>query len=285
LHGLDSSVPRSGVMALSIEPKMEDLLASIRKAIDNDVGEQGSSTSGESHGKLMRGALREMRVNLNDTKLQNRETAEEIAELRGRILRNATEVPPIPTPPRRLARPAIEPQRLQQPKPRGDFKGIMSAPLPVQRSERRLIDQRVLPAPQPPQYAPMVEAPPLRGRTLQDEFDDLTYEAEQEALGYHQPYEPPYAPQPPGYDVPPGYYEPQQAAPRMLSNQAEATTQAAFRHLSETMFAQGMGGRSLEAVTQDLLRGMLKQWLDDNLPPLVERLVREEIARVARNGR
>jgi len=38
-------------------------------------------------------------------------------------------------------------------------------------------------------------------------------------------------------------------------------------------------------VTQELLRGMLKQWLDDNLPPLVERLVREEISRVARNGR
>jgi len=27
---------------------------------------------------------------------------------------------------------------------------------------------------------------------------------------------------------------------------------------------------------------MLKAWLDDNLPPLVERLVREEIERVAR---
>ena len=34
-----------------------------------------------------------------------------------------------------------------------------------------------------------------------------------------------------------------------------------------------------------MLRGMLKQWLDDNLPKLVERLVREEIERVARHGR
>jgi cell pole-organizing protein PopZ len=30
---------------------------------------------------------------------------------------------------------------------------------------------------------------------------------------------------------------------------------------------------------------MLKQWLDDNLPVLVERLVRAEIERVARGGR
>jgi uncharacterized protein len=38
-------------------------------------------------------------------------------------------------------------------------------------------------------------------------------------------------------------------------------------------------------MTRDLLRGMLKQWLDDNLPALVESLVREEIERVARRGR
>jgi uncharacterized protein len=264
---------------------MEDLLASIRKAIDSDVGEQGSSTSGETRGKLMRGALREMRVNLEETKSRNRETAEEIAELRGRILRNATDVPPIPAPPRRLARPAIEPQRAMPQKPRSDFKGIMTSPAPAQqRAERRLIDQRVLPPPPPV----ALEAPPpqMRSRTLQDEFDDLTYEAEQDALGYDQPYDPapPYVEPPHVYGSPQGHFEPQ-SAPRMLSNHAEATTQAAFRHLSEALFNQGMGGRSLETVTQELLRGMLKQWLDDNLPPLVERLVREEIARVARNGR
>jgi cell pole-organizing protein PopZ len=33
---------------------------------------------------------------------------------------------------------------------------------------------------------------------------------------------------------------------------------------------------------KEMLRPMLKAWLDDNLPPLVERLVREEIERVAR---
>jgi hypothetical protein len=34
-----------------------------------------------------------------------------------------------------------------------------------------------------------------------------------------------------------------------------------------------------------LLRPLLKSWLDDNLPNLVERLVRQEIERVARPGR
>jgi cell pole-organizing protein PopZ len=34
-----------------------------------------------------------------------------------------------------------------------------------------------------------------------------------------------------------------------------------------------------------MLRPMLSDWLDDNLPKLVERLVREEIERVARGPR
>jgi len=39
---------------------------------------------------------------------------------------------------------------------------------------------------------------------------------------------------------------------------------------------------SLEDLTRDLLRPMLKQWIDDNLPTLVERLVAKEIQRISR---
>ena len=41
------------------------------------------------------------------------------------------------------------------------------------------------------------------------------------------------------------------------------------------------GETSLEELTRDLLRPMLAEWLDRNLPPLVERLVKDEIARIA----
>jgi cell pole-organizing protein PopZ len=41
----------------------------------------------------------------------------------------------------------------------------------------------------------------------------------------------------------------------------------------------------LRRYAQEMLRPMLKQWLDDNLPVLVERLVRAEIERVARGRR
>jgi cell pole-organizing protein PopZ len=43
--------------------------------------------------------------------------------------------------------------------------------------------------------------------------------------------------------------------------------------------------RSYDDIAADLLRPMLQEWLDENLPTLVERLVREEIERVARGTR
>ena len=41
------------------------------------------------------------------------------------------------------------------------------------------------------------------------------------------------------------------------------------------------GETSLEGLTRELLRPMLSEWLDRNLPPMVEKLVKAEIARIA----
>ncbi|MDX2103355.1 MAG: DUF2497 domain-containing protein [Alphaproteobacteria bacterium] len=41
----------------------------------------------------------------------------------------------------------------------------------------------------------------------------------------------------------------------------------------------------LEDLVKDALRPVLKEWLDQNLPPIVEELVRQEIQRVAQHGR
>ena len=71
----------------------------------------------------------------------------------------------------------------------------------------------------------------------------------------------------------------------LLSADATAAAGSAFNRLAETMLARATGDRSLEDMTREMLRTMLKQWLDEHLPSLVERLVREEIERVARRGR
>lgn len=65
-----------------------------------------------------------------------------------------------------------------------------------------------------------------------------------------------------------------------------ATVEQVSRSFSELAAAfDGTERRSLDEMAEDMLRPMLKDWLDDNLPTLVERLVREEIERVARGPR
>jgi uncharacterized protein len=44
------------------------------------------------------------------------------------------------------------------------------------------------------------------------------------------------------------------------------------------------GETSLEALTRDLLRPMLKDWLDANLPQIVEAMVEREITRITKKG-
>ncbi|WP_373472713.1 DUF2497 domain-containing protein [Sphingorhabdus lacus] len=44
------------------------------------------------------------------------------------------------------------------------------------------------------------------------------------------------------------------------------------------------GETSLEGLTRDLLRPMLKDWLDTNLPPIVEAMVEREINRITKKG-
>lgn len=46
-----------------------------------------------------------------------------------------------------------------------------------------------------------------------------------------------------------------------------------------------VGGRPLEDVVSELLRPLLRTWLDENLPALVERLVKAEIARITERSR
>jgi uncharacterized protein len=70
------------------------------------------------------------------------------------------------------------------------------------------------------------------------------------------------------------------AEPRLVSAATSAAVDSAFSALAETVLVQN--GRTLEDLVREMLRPMLKTWLDDNLPRMVERLVRAEIERVSR---
>ena len=69
----------------------------------------------------------------------------------------------------------------------------------------------------------------------------------------------------------------------LLSQDSDEVVHGAFSALAHTILAQN--ARTLEDLVTEMLSPMLKGWLDDNLPSLVERLVKEEIDRVSRNRR
>lgn len=67
---------------------------------------------------------------------------------------------------------------------------------------------------------------------------------------------------------------------RLVSKATDDSVGQAFQMLSHTVLTQN--ARTLEDLVKDMLRPMLKAWLDDNLPIMVERMVRAEIDMVVR---
>jgi cell pole-organizing protein PopZ len=240
-----------------LDLKVDDLLANIRKSVDSDIESLGGGTTAQARGTLMRGALREMRISMGVESDTSAKPVEALPDLRTRIQqkveRAALERFEAPPP----ARPAIP--------VRGDFSGILTAPTQPQRDVG------------------------LRPSFADDHQDDLRYaplppqnawQEDEQDYGYTEP--DPYAAQ--GYGYEQAYAPPALEGP-LLSRQSEAQTESAFRQLSDALLARATGDRSLEDMTRDMLRTMLKQWLDANLPSIVEDMVREEIQRVARRGR
>ena len=76
----------------------------------------------------------------------------------------------------------------------------------------------------------------------------------------------------------------QDIEPALVSDPTAAAAAAAFGHLSASILMPH-DLRTLEDVVRELLRPLLKQWLDDNLPDIVEAQVQAEIERISRSGR
>jgi cell pole-organizing protein PopZ len=73
---------------------------------------------------------------------------------------------------------------------------------------------------------------------------------------------------------------PPQVTEQLISSATAAAVDSAFNALAQTVLMQN--ATTLEDLVKEMLRPMLQHWLDNNLPTLVERLVRQEIERVAR---
>jgi uncharacterized protein len=83
---------------------------------------------------------------------------------------------------------------------------------------------------------------------------------------------------------------PPSRADRLVSGAAAAASIASMSQLAPARpgpiasMALGDAGRTLEDLVRELLRPMLKDWLDAQLPKIVERLVQEEIQRMSREA-
>jgi uncharacterized protein len=254
--------------------KVDEILANIRKSIDSDIETLGGAAPSQPRGALMRDALRDMRKAMvveQDAKVAP--PSPDMSDLRSRIkkkLEALEEQSP-------NSRPAVKstPARNVAVPVHKAFSGILSGPslrgpTPLRPSyaEREITDDL--------RYV----APPQQPQTQQDWSEDpYAYDTglAEAGTGYEEGY---------GFEQHP--YEqqyPESLPTPLMSPQTEAHAETAFRQLSDTILARATGDRSLEEMTREMLKGMLKQWLDANLPTIVEELVREEIQRVARRGR
>lgn len=250
---------------MTAEPDMESLLASIRKAIDSDIGENTRSSLNASNGTAFKGVMREARVKFEEAPAK--QPASEILELRNKINRTRTESA-IAEPPPRYSIAAPTPM----PTPRTGFAGILGGDVPV-----RPPASRNMPAQDIPNLRPsFAERPARRFDNPPAYKEPETYQDEAIWQDEAQSYLPAVQESADSQD----YAE----APLMSADSTVAAS-SAFNQLADTLMVRALGERSIEDMTHDLLKGMLKTWLDNNLPSLVEKLVREEIERVARRGR
>ena len=128
-----------------------------------------------------------------------------------------------------------------------------------------LTESMAAPVPQPAAASPSVMPQPApQFRTIDGRPDVGFDEAEK-----------PAAPVP---SAVPSYGEEERG--RLVSSETSAAVDSAFNVLAQTVLVKN--ARTLEDLVRDMLRPMLKTWLDDNLPGMVERLVRAEIERVSR---
>jgi cell pole-organizing protein PopZ len=75
--------------------------------------------------------------------------------------------------------------------------------------------------------------------------------------------------------------EPAPAMEALVSERASSAAASAFGQLSAAI-TMPRGDRTLEDVVRELLRPLLQQWLDDNLPAIVQQTVEAEVERIAR---
>jgi uncharacterized protein len=232
------------------EPSMEEILASIRRIIADDEAKPAAAEKAASPAAVAKPAV------MKDIPPSAIAPAP----------KPAPAAKPAPPPPAPAPGPAVSNNQddidamlasLDAATPEADIRPAQPEP---ESDVFELTDEMALPEP----------APALAAATFSkvEPQDDIEF-TEAKAAARRQPaYEPPFESAP---------------ARPILSHSTVSAVESAFNSLANTVLSNN--ARTLEDLVKEMLRPMLKSWLDDNLPGLVERIVKAEIERVSRGGR
>ncbi len=246
------------------EPSMEEILASIRRIIADDEAKPPSVDKQAAAPPAAKPPAKP--AVMNDIPPSKIAPAKPAAE-KPRIEKAA---PPPPPPPPPAPAPVPSASNSQD-----DIDALLAGldeattPNEVRAAEPdnevlELTDEMAVPAPPPPTAA-------QSSFRKVEPRDDLEFAETAAPPPRPVPRQPAFEQS--AFDAPP----PQQA---ILSSSTVSAVESAFNALAHTVLSNN--ARTLEDLVKEMLRPMLKSWLDDNLPGLVERIVKAEIERVSR---
>ncbi len=256
------------------EPSMEEILASIRRIIADDEAKPAAAEKAASPAAAAKPEKPGVAAPAAKPPVMNDIPPSTIPAAQAAAAKAAATAPVKPAPAAPAAAPAASNSQ-------DDIDAMLAGldeatsgaevrpPLP-DGEVFELTDEMVLPAPPP---APPPQTPPPRTSFHKIEpEDDLEFSetAATRAVNRQPMFEPPQ-------------YESTAALPPpqpILSRSTVSAVESAFNTLANTVLSNN--ARTLEDLVKEMLRPMLKSWLDDNLPGLVERIVKAEIERVSR---
>ena len=244
------------------EPSMEEILASIRRIIADDEAKPAAAAEKACQPRsrppiLHRPAAAPPAAKpaaMNDIPPSAIPAAQAAAK---------AAPPPKPAPPPAAPAPAPAASNSQ------DDIDAMLAGLDEATSEAEIRP----PAPEPEVFEltdDMAVSEPASFQKVEPE-DDLEFTESATARAVHRQ---------PAYEAP---FESAAPPQQILSRSTVSAVESAFNSLANTVLSNN--ARTLEDLVKEMLRPMLKGWLDDNLPGMVERIVKAEIERVSRGSR
>ncbi len=248
------------------EPSMEEILASIRRIIADDEAKppgDKAAAPAAAPAKAEKPAAAPAKAIADVPPLKSPAAAAAVEK------KAAPPPPPPPSPP--PAAPAASASNNQD-----DIDALLNG------LDEATSEDEIRPAPAPEAEAEVFELtddmavasvapPPPTSFHKVEPQDDLEFAESVASRAINRP--PAY--EPPAFDQPPAA-----AAGPILSQGTVSAVESAFNTLAHTVLSNN--ARTLEDLVKEMLRPMLKSWLDDNLPGLVERIVKAEIERVSR---